>query len=78
MRLLQHVVEAALDPCEARIVDAGVTDDMCRQTAIGIDAALLMFELQPRDAELIDIVLLGEASGGALIHTKLFPEVSLA
>src|ERR1700730_4103054 len=55
--ILQRVVEPALDPGEARIVDAGVADDMRRQRPIRIDSTLFVLELQPRYPELIDLVL---------------------
>ena len=51
-------VERPLYAGEAVVVDAAKADDMRREVAEWVNAALLVFELQPRNAELVDLVLL--------------------
>ena len=50
----QAVVEPALDPGLAVVVDPGIADRMRQQGAIGVDAALFMLELQARQTQLVD------------------------
>ena len=52
------LVERPLDAGEPVIVDAAKPDDMRGQIAERIDPALLVLELQARDAEAVDLVLL--------------------
>ena len=52
----QTIIKAALDAGLTIVVDPGKPDDMRQQRAIGIDAALLMLELQPGKTELIDCI----------------------
>src|SRR5262249_33653642 len=53
----KRVVQTTFDSGKARVVDAGVADDMRRQRPVWIDAALFVLELQGRKPELVYLVL---------------------
>src|SRR5205823_10904642 len=59
-------VEPPLDPGKPLIVDAAITDDMRSEIAVGVEAPLFRREIEPRDAEPVDGVLL--ARGQRALH----------
>ena len=75
--LTHLLVERAFEPGEPVVVDAAEPDDMRRQIAERIDPALLVLELQARDAEPVDLVLLPRRQL-PLDPRELLPELSLA
>jgi hypothetical protein len=56
--VFQVVVERLLDAGNAVAVDIGITDDLRDLAALGIEAALVGFERDARNAELVDLILL--------------------
>ena len=48
------IIEAALDPGKAFIVDAGIADDMREGAALRIDALLFVLEIEPGNAKRVD------------------------
>jgi len=75
--VLQRVVEPALDPGEARIVDAGLADDMRRQRPHPDRLDALRARTAARYPELIDLVLFARRQVALDVYEAL-PEVSLA
>jgi hypothetical protein len=57
-RATQPLFEGLLDPGEAPVVHAGEADHMRGQRAVRIDPVRLVLEVEPGDAETIDLVLL--------------------
>src|SRR4029077_4264691 len=51
-------VEPALHPRQPLIVDAAIADDVRGEIAVRIEAALLRREIEPRNPELVDRILL--------------------
>src|SRR5439155_6596508 len=73
---LDRTVERPLDPGEPDIVDPAKPDDMRGQVAERIDAALLVLELQARNAKAVDLIVLARRQaaldpGKALARGKL-------